>query len=314
MAANTGNPAYKDQTRWLVIIGALLLLAGIAIGFLGPLEMYCFYLFVEGGRFHYAGFGFGSFMFGNIASQIVGYYLLAALFIPLGYGHLTKRRWARRLTLAWLWAWLVVGAPLVVIVFFILLASKDLSIPAALLALVLLLLSYLVVPGALIRFYQGNNVRQTFAAKDAGPGWLEAVPLPNLVLSSLYLFYVVMLHLLILFHGIFPVFGVFLFGMPGIMLLDLCIGCLLGLTWGTLQRQAWAWWGAVIWLGLFTCSTILTFCQTDYPTLLAGLAFPPREIEFLGGIPVQGYHLAILTGIPLLITWGVAVLSKRHFV
>ena len=40
--------------------------------------MYCFYLFSEGGRFHYEGFGFGSFMFGNIASQIVGYYLIAA--------------------------------------------------------------------------------------------------------------------------------------------------------------------------------------------------------------------------------------------
>jgi hypothetical protein len=62
------------------------------VGFFGPLEMYCFYLFSEGGHFYYEGFGFGSFMFGNIASQIIGYCLIAAVCVPLGYGHLATRR------------------------------------------------------------------------------------------------------------------------------------------------------------------------------------------------------------------------------
>ena len=92
MEPNASNPDYKDRARVIAVIGVVLLLIGIAVGFLGPLEMYCFYLFSEGGRFHYEGFGFGSFMFGNIASQIVGYYLIAAVFVPLGYGHLQARR------------------------------------------------------------------------------------------------------------------------------------------------------------------------------------------------------------------------------
>lgn len=313
MKANPNDLDYTDRTRLIVIIGSLLLLAGIAVGFLGPLEIYCFYLFSEGGRFHYQGFGFGSFMFGNIASQVVGYYLIAALFIPLGYGHLKLRRWARTLSLAWLWSWLVVGAPLTIVVSFILMASKDLSVPAAVMALVFLGLGYLVFPGLLIRFYQGQNVRRTFEAKDAAFCWLEDLPMPILVLSSLYLFYIIMLHILILFNGIFPVFGVFLFGLPGIFLLDFSIGSLICLIWGTLRLKLWAWWASVIWLGLFTCSTVLTFCRYSYPALLSGLAFPPREIEFLEGIPVQGYHFSILVGIPLLITWGIAILSKRHF-
>jgi len=288
-------------------------LVGIAVGFLGPLEMYCFYLFSDGGRFHYEGFGWGSFMFGNIASQIIGYYLIAALSIPLGYGHLKLRRWARTLSLALLWSWLVVGAPLIVVVFFILAGSKDLSLPAALIALVFLALSYLVFPGLLIRFYRGRNVRRTFETKDTKSCWVENLPMPILVLSSLYLFYIVMLHILILFNGIFPALGVFVFGLQGILLLDISIGCLICLIWGTLRLRMWAWWGAVILLGLFTSSTILTFFRSSYSTILSGLAFPPREIEFLKGLPVQGYHFAVLAGIPLLITWGVAILSKRHF-
>ena len=45
--------------------------------------MFTFYFLSEGDRFPYDGFGFGSFMFANLAVQITGYYLLACLFIPL---------------------------------------------------------------------------------------------------------------------------------------------------------------------------------------------------------------------------------------
>ena len=313
MDANTSDLDYKDRSRLLTIIGVLLLLSGIAIGLLGPLEMYCFYLFSEGGRFHYEGFGFGSFMFGNIASQIIGYYLIALMFIPLGYGHLKMWRWVRTLSLTLLWSWLVVGAPLIVVVFFILAGSKNLSLPVALIALFFLGLSYFVFPGLLIRFYQGKNVRRTLETKDAKNYWIEDLPTPILVLSSLYLFYIIMLHILILFNGMFPVFGVFRYGIQGIVLLDISIACLACITWGTLQRRLWAWWTSVILLGLFMFSTVLTFSRSSYSAILSGLTFPPREIEFLAGVPVQGYHFSILVGIPLFITWVIAILSKRHF-
>ena len=54
-------------------LGIVFLLIGVASALLGPLELYSFYLFSEGGRFYYEGFGFGSFLFGFIAMQIVGY-------------------------------------------------------------------------------------------------------------------------------------------------------------------------------------------------------------------------------------------------
>jgi hypothetical protein len=57
------NTSYKDWRLILAAIGALLLCVGIGCALLGPAEMYCFYLFAEGGRFGYEGFGFGSFMF-----------------------------------------------------------------------------------------------------------------------------------------------------------------------------------------------------------------------------------------------------------
>jgi len=304
---------YKDRSPVLAIIGLLLLLVGVAAAFLGPVEMYCFYLFSEGGRFHYEGFGFGSFMFGNIACQIIGYYVIAILCIPLGYGHLQVRRWARTLSLTLLWFWLVVGVPLTVVFFFMLVSSKDLSLAVALIAVILLALSYLAVPGLLIRFYRSRNVRLTFETKDPKSCGIERLPMPILVSCSLYLFYAIVLHIPIFFNGIFPLFGVFLFDMQGILMLDVSIALLVCLIWGTLKSRTWAWWGALTYFGLMAFSTIFTFLKSSYSDILSGMKFPPTEMGPLEGVPLQGFHLAAFFGIPLLATSGVIILSKRHF-
>ncbi len=77
---NATKTEFKNRGQLFRGFGILLLLGGIFFGLLAPLEIYCFYLFGEGGEFHYRGFAFGSFMFGNITAQIICYYILAALF------------------------------------------------------------------------------------------------------------------------------------------------------------------------------------------------------------------------------------------
>lgn len=304
---------YKDRSPILIVFGVILLLVGVAAAFMGPVEIYCFYLFSEGGRFHYAGFGFGSFMFGNIAAQIVGYYLIAGLLIPLGYGHLKVRRWARTLALALFQFWLVVGMPVTVIVFFILITAKELSLITGVMAIVALALSYLLLPGLLIRFYQSRDVRLTFEGKDPNPHWIEQLPRPALVLCALYVFYISALHVLILFNGIFPLFGAFVFDLQGILLLSVSIMVLYALVWGTLRLRPWAWWGGLAFLGLLTCSSIFTLLKVSYLDVLSEMKFAPLEMEALQGIPLQGFHFAVFFGLPLLLTLGVIIYSKQHF-
>jgi hypothetical protein len=304
---------YQDRSPILVVFGVLLLLVGVGAALLGPIEIYCFYLFAEGGRLHYEGFGFGSFMFGNIAAQIIGYYLIAALLIPLGYGHLKVRRWARTLALTLVRFWLVVGMPLTVIVLFILVSSKDLSLVAGVMAVIALALSYLLLPGLLLRFYQSPSVRLTFESRDPNTYWIERLPRPALVLGALYVFYISALHVLILFNGIFPLFGVFVFDLQGILLLSVSIVILYGLVWGTLRLRPWAWWGGLAFFGLLTSSSIVTLLKVSYLDVLSEMKFAPTEMEALQGIPLQGFHFAVFFGIPLLLTLGVIIFSKRHF-
>ena len=306
-------PAYRDRSRVVRIAGLVMLLLGAGFGLLGPLEMYCFYLFSPGGRFAYEGFGFGSFMFGNIASQIAGYYMISALLLVLGYGHLRLRRWCRVVALAVVRCWQVLGAPLVVITFFVLLASKEIGWPAAIAAAVLLIFSYAVLPTLLLRFYRGQDLYCTLVAADPIPSRLESKPITILVLCGLYGFYVVVLHLLILFNGIYPLPWGLRFGQQGIILLDMSIAWLALLTWGTWRQARWAWWGGAVWWGWFTLAVVVGLARTSYSQLLVGLNLPPYEVGFVEGIPAQGWHLALFFGVPLTATWGVVLAARKHF-
>ncbi|MBN1580118.1 MAG: hypothetical protein JXA89_05405 [Anaerolineae bacterium] len=304
---------YRDRRIVLLVIGGAFLLLGFGAAFLGPLEMICFYFFAEGGRFAYEGFGFGSFMFGNIAAQIIGYYVIAAIAIPLGYGHLTVRRWARTLSLALLWAWLVVGLPLSLVLLLILLMSKDLTLFVALVAIGLVAAFYFIIPWLLIRFYKSRDVQLTFGQRDPEPDRLGTIPIPVLVLSALYLLGAVLLHVPIFFRGIFPLFGLFLFDLPGFLLLDFSIWACVILAWGTLRRKSWAWWGALAGVGLMIVSTTITLLAMDYHEVLAQMRFAPLEMQALQGIPARGVYVALFVGGPMVVTWIVIVCSKRHF-
>jgi hypothetical protein len=303
----------KDRSLILRAIGGIAIVAGIGVGLLAPIEIYAFYLFSEGGQFYYEGFGIGALMFGNIAAQIIGYYLIAALLIPLGYGHLKLRRWARTLALTALGFWLVVGLVVAVLFLLVLVTSKEPTLASVLFFAALLALSYLVLPALMIRFYGSRDVRATFEAHDPYPHWTEERPVPVLVLAFLCAFFAVCMHIPILFSGIFPLFGTWLFDLPGIVLLALSMACLGCLAWGVLGRRTWAWWGTFVYLSTMIVSTVLTLLTTTWSDILAGMRFPITEMEAVQGMPLQGYHIALFLGIPLLASLGLVLYSKRYF-
>lgn len=306
-------PAYRDRSLGLRVIGAVLLFKGALAAMFGPVELYCLYLFSEGGRFHYEGFGVGSLMFGSLAAQIAGYYLAAALLLPLGYGHIRLRRWAWALTVALLRAWVAVGVPLLCAFLFALFTAKPVSPAGALAATVAAGLSYLFAVLLLLRFYRGRNVALTFRDADPDPNWTDRVPVEVLTLCLLYLFHAIVLHVLILFNGLFPLLGGWATGLRGIMLLEVAILALVWLLWGTFRRSAWAWWAGLAYFGVMAVSWLVSLLGTTWPGLLEVLDFPPLEARALEGMPVEGWHLALLVEIPVVATLAYLIGAQRLF-
>ncbi|MCU0519498.1 MAG: hypothetical protein MUF84_02235 [Anaerolineae bacterium] len=285
-------------------IGALMLAVGIGALVVAPLEMICFSWFSEGGRFGYKGFGFGSFMFGNLAMQILGYYGIAVLTIPLGYGHWMLRRWVRPVMLALLRIWWVLGVPLLVVFLLVLLMSKDLTIGAAIAVAGTALFSYSALPVILSRLYRCDGVSIVLERGDSSPTWADRLGVSTLVVLGLQAFWVVALHLLFFFRGMFPLLTRWATGLTGLALIDGAVVALLVLIWGTLRRRRWAWWGVLAYFGAMAVLWVGTLISTRWDELLAVLAFPPTEVAILGGLPIQGWHGALLVGLPLAGTVG----------
>jgi len=311
MTETRDDPRPDRRSTLLRLIGVLLLLAGAGVAYLGPVEIGCFYFFTEGGRFHYPGFGFGSFMFANLAAQIVGYYLIAAILIPLGYGHLRLRRWVEPLVDALTRLWMVAGLPFIVAFLFVLLSSKDLPQAVALAFVALLAVSYPGLPWVVRRFYRGKAMRDTLGRCDPRPHWLDERSAPALGLAIIYAVGIVVLHLLILLHGNVPLFGTWVTGLTGITLLDLAIWALAALIWGTLRREAWAWWGGLVYVASIAVSSVLTLARTEWLELLALLELPASELAMLDGIPLRGGHLATMVGLPLALLLVQIVVARQ---
>jgi hypothetical protein len=303
---------HRDRRLILKALGIALLLAGVACAFLGPVELHVFYLFSEGGRFHFDGFRFGSFMFANIAVQVLAYYLAAAVLIPLGYGHAFLRRWVRPLAIALLWTWILLGVPLLIVLFFMTVSVKEFSTVRGIGFILLLLLSYFAVPWIGIRFYRGRNIHGTLEAHDPRPSALEALPLPILVICLLDLFFLIALHVLLL-NGLFPVFGALAGGLDGCYLTSAAVLILGLLLWGTWKQYAWAWWGSAICYAALAASWIATFARISYASLLPWLQFAPAEIKALSGIPLRGYEIGLFVGLPMLACLVVILTSRRYF-
>jgi hypothetical protein len=296
------------------LVGLMLLVVGTLSALLGPAETHVFSMFREGGRFHYEGFGFGSLMFANISIQIAGYYVIAALCIPVAYGHLRLRWWVKPAMTTLLVDWLAVGLPFSLVALGILVTSKELG-PATLPALILgLLLVYPVIPLVLIWFYGSRGAGRALDTANATSNWMSATPLRVRVATSLIVLLAVVLHFPLLLGGLFPLFGVMFSGLHGVFLIDLSIVAVAALAWGVALRYRWAWWGTVVLLGLLTVSSTVTFLTNQPHEIMKLVPLAPREIEAVSAIPVQGYQLALFAGIVPAATLIATVVARQEFV
>jgi len=297
----------------LRIIGLAILLFGLIAAFLGPSEIYCFYLFSEGGDFHYEGFRFGSFMFGNLAAQIMGYYFIAAVLIPIGYGTVRLKSWARHLTLAVIRFWVVGGIPFISAFLFVLMASKELTLLVVIITSLLILSSYFLLPWFANRFYESQKTRNIFKIEEIGGTWVEKIPIPILALSYIFSFFILVLHTQIFFNGIFPLFGIWITGLQGIIAISISFILLSFILWGMMQTKIWAWWSMLVYFCMMSFLYIITLLRSNWNEILAVLNLPAFELEMLQGIPLQGYHFALFVAFPFLLTIRLIIRARAYF-
>jgi hypothetical protein len=289
----------KHGTKY-VIIGYIVFILGSILLIIVPLEISTYNQFFEGGRFHYPGFGFGSFMFGFISSQVIAYAFVGTLLIIVGYGHIKLYPWAPRITISLLQSWLIVGLPVSCIFLFMLLASKNIGIPVFAICVCILLSSFTLFPYFIKRKYASQKVKAVFI-NGTRPGTKAEVSIKATASVVLCVFFILFNMLLVLYNCLFPVFGSLKTGKDGLCFIILNIIILLAIIIGTLRRNVVLSWISILYYGALSISILFTFMNMNFISLLAYLDFPDYEYNFLKGIPINGIHIIAITTIPLIL-------------
>jgi hypothetical protein len=220
---------------------------------------------------------------------------MAAVLITLGIGSIRARRWARVLSLILGWGWLLVG--IIAMVVYAIVLPKTLGAAAAaggqplpeaakvvaiVVAMTIFAFIFILLPGAIVLFYQGKHVKATCAARDPIAGWTDACPLPVLALALWIAFGgLFMLLMPPIYHGVAPFFGVLISGIPG-TLFYLAISALwMYSAWTIYHLKVSGWWVVLIVTLLFSVSNLLTFTRVDLMQMYRMMGYPEAQIEQL---------------------------------
>jgi hypothetical protein len=302
------------------MIGSILIIVSLVAAYYGPLEIFVFYLFSEGGRFHYEGFGVGSFWFAALVVQNMGYYIVAALCLPIGIGHLKLRRWSLTLTRLYLWFWLgsglLLAANLIALIprAFDLELSQDLLLTRLAIIAVFAFAGLILLPALALRFYRSEKVRVVFEESDPKAYWTERYPFTLLALLLLFAIMILVMHVAIFFQAVFPLFGQIMLGRGSVYLISLCILISGILAYGIAQLKRWAWWASLVYLLLLSASSLIAFSRHTFYQIIRMMDLPAYEMEFLDQLRLlHDFHLSGLVALPLLVALGLLIYSKRYF-
>jgi hypothetical protein len=269
-------PDFRDRRTSLIVFGILVILLGCLCALMVPLMLLGQSMAARQG---------GTVNGQTMIPAVLTYLTLAVALIWLGIGSIMVRRWARALLLILAWSWLVVGIFTSVSMFFVMPRIMA-NVPAGArviaiaVALVLLGVIFLAIPGILVLIYQNKNVKATCEAHDPVTRWTDRCPLPALALSVwLGLGALSMLMMPLAYHSVLPVFGVLISGLPGTVAFLVFAGL-----WGYLARAAYqlkpaAWWITVAMLVLFSVSNIVTFSRIDVAELYQRMGYTEQMID-----------------------------------
>lgn len=318
------TPPDKDRSTWLVAFGVIQLCFGLLSGLLTVLMVVMAIAAVTmGPQAVEQGLQAGPMLTGAVV-----YGLVAAWFISVGYGSIKARRWARSLTLAVSWLGLVGGGAGAVGMFFFMgdmikaMESQGQMPPGfgqtmAAIMVGTVFTFYVIIPGILLLFYSGKNVKTTCEYRNPEPSWTDACPLPVLIQVVLLASYAVGILSMAGYRFATPFFGITLTGVTGaIAILSISLCCAF-LARGSYRHQPMAWWGTVALVLFWGASAFVTFVRGDLMAFYTAMGMPEVQLEairpMLEGGAMQNF---VLWATPL---WLVGVLgffvyTKRYFV
>lgn len=315
-----------DRSMWLVAFGVILLCFGGFCALLTAMMIVMAFAAVAmGPQAVQQGLQVGPMVTGALV-----YGALAAWFVSMGYGSIKARRWSRSLVVATSWLGLVCGgAGTTGMMFFMddFVRSMEGQSPGQIppgvgqsmlpVMIGVALTFYVIIPGILLLFYSGKNVKATCEYYNPQPSWTDAVPLPVLIQTVVLAVYAVGILSMAGYRFATPFFGMALTGFPGaIAILSISLCCAL-LARGCYRLQPMAWWGTVALVLFWGISAGVTFVRGNIMDFYTAMGMPEVQLEMIRPMVEGGaMQTFVLWATPLWLVgiMGFFVYTKRYFV
>jgi len=285
----TTTSAYPDRSTRLLILGAFQVLLGCLCGLFALMML----MVAVSGQAPGAQPQPRQAMNMQTAFPGIFYLLLAVAFIWVGVGLARARRWAWTLTVVLSWMWLIMGLfSMVAFTFFMgpetwaAIAQQGKMPPEAVMAMritagAFLTCTYILLPGVFVIFCNHQSVRATCQRRDPKVPWTDRCPMPVLALSIIHAFAFASMFSVVPYGCVMPIFGVFLSGAAGAVVLLLIELVLAYLAWGTYRLQMAAWWGTLLLWIAGTVNMVVTFARTDLMEMYQKMGMPADQLEMI---------------------------------
>lgn len=260
-----------------------------------------------------------------IIPGILFYVLLAVWFIWMGIGSIKTKRWARALILISSWLWLITGTLGFIFVQLFLSAMydkagetgqmpKNMAMIMKCVMIMFLAVIYAVIPGLLVLFYSGRDVKATCEHRDPHIRWTDACPLPVLAMSIMYVFWAPSLLFTAAYGWVIPFFGVTLTGVQGAIAICIMILLLIYIARGLYKLDIRAWWCAILVTVGWALSTMITFSLVSMQTFYEKMHFPEQQLEKMNQFMVPWEYFIKYSSV----FWMIVVLAyllyiRRYF-
>jgi hypothetical protein len=169
---------------------------------------------------------------------------------------------------------------------------------------------YVVVPGLLVLFYGGKDVKATCEYRDPQVRWTDKCPLPVLGASIVCAIWAVSLLSMGMYGWVVAFFGTVLSGMPGAIVIVVFALLFAYAAWGLYKLDNKAWWVAALAITGWALSYIITFSSVSMQAFYEKMRFPPQQLEMM-----KQYSMSWVSMMNwFLVFWTVAVLGYLAYI
>ena len=272
----------KKRLLLIRIAGILFLFTGLVSLFAFPAEFTSFYSFSNGGAFNYEGFGFGSILFAVILICVFMYAALALICIPVGIGNIKSTYWGYRLSRILFITVIAIGITSVICIGLSFHLLDSFSIPQYIVIISILIITLVVLPYLLLRFYKNQKTKQIFSTSRST--YFENQSEQKMAVILLNLIWVMAFVVMIFLKGAFPFMGRFIFKTQGTYILSAVIFALLVLNYLFYKNIRLTKYAMLVFYVFLVLSVVITFTIVPGRDFINMLELPAYEIREMASI------------------------------